>query len=622
MTFYVAKENLYFQELLKNFSKDLGPNRPTAMLDAWVHFEPVNDSIERLFNILAPYAVFEYIANNPKSRKNTLKFYHTNKSKIDTVVNNIMTDEEFDDRKSWNNLQITHSIFPLNEQKMIRDVLIYCSAEYSQQIETFIIQNFAHIAALIKSENDLQKLVKHYDIDNLDVNKLPDFEDRIRFTNFKNKSFPNLLIHSDTLTPSAYNKWYSYVFIKTYVPNLAKRLPKNLVLTNSELVPQLLAYSGAKFASSTSVQSVLEYDDIIDATFNNDIKIKTNQLIIGQKTYPIKNNPTLNDILDLILTDHLKMLTQTTQKLMYQNLKHHLENHHTKASRLTDNTKEELSNVISRYTLTSNTQSILFHLLNKHPLLSEILNIPLSKDDILIINKAMAIYNKISSDFINNDHVKNVDLIKFNTAYVQLVMTISITLLTKIESQKVITETKELIKIDKSLESKVKSLESQLQDKDKQILTLSKDASRVDSLNQQLTEAKIKIKDLEKDLDKSQQIIVQPVYHKQNIDINNVESRLNNNDVTFVGGHQSWQANMKQWAPLATYIHPDETSRSVPKTTKILVINTGYLNHGLYHHAKNDYDSLEDCQLLYLNSQSTNKNIILTELSKQIKLEN
>ena len=50
MTFYVAKENLYFQKLLKNFSKDLGPNRPTAMLDAQVHFEPVNDSIERLFN--------------------------------------------------------------------------------------------------------------------------------------------------------------------------------------------------------------------------------------------------------------------------------------------------------------------------------------------------------------------------------------------------------------------------------------------------------------------------------------------------------------------------------------------------------------------------------------------
>ena len=46
---------------------------------------------------------------NPE--KNTLKFYHTNKSKIDTVVNNIMTDEEFDDRKSWNDLQITHSIF-------------------------------------------------------------------------------------------------------------------------------------------------------------------------------------------------------------------------------------------------------------------------------------------------------------------------------------------------------------------------------------------------------------------------------------------------------------------------------------------------------------------------------
>ncbi len=272
--------------------------------------------------------------------------------------------------------------------------------------------------------------------------------------------------------------------------------------------------------------------------------------------------------------------------------------------------------------MTSNAQLILLHALNQHPLLSEILNIPLSKNDLLQINKSIILYNAIISEFITETNVTHINSIMFSLTFLQLIMSICLIVLTKIESQKIITETKNVIKHDTSLENKVKTLEFQLKDKTEQILQLSKDASRVDSLEQQLTDAKSQIQQLEKDLSETQKIIIQPIYHHSQIDINNVESRLNSTDVTFVGGHQSWQSNTKQWAPNANYIHPDETARKIPKTTKILIINTGYLNHGLYYRTKDEYDNLTDCQLLYLNSQSTNKNVILTELSKQIKIEN
>lgn len=617
MTLYVAQEDLYFQKILKYFDREYDYNA-ASMLDAWAFFQPLDEKIEKLFQILSPYVVFEYLANTPKSRKNTLKFYQINKSKIDEMKSH----NDYNDRKSWNDIQLEHSIFPLDEQKMIRDVLIYCSLnDQSQHVQTFVIQNFAHIATMVKIEADLKSLTTKYNIQNLDVHKLPDFEDRVRITQFKEKSFPSLLIKSDALTPTAYNKWFTYVFVKTYLPKLAERLPKNLVLTDSDLVPQLMSYAGAKFANSPTINKIFEYDDVIIEQYNDGIKIKPNQIIIGSETYHVKTNSTLNDILDIVMNDQNQKLLKFTKKALHSNIIDHLKLGHTKVHHLSDQTNNQLDNVSSKYTLTANAQSLLLHLLNKHPLLSEIMNVPLSKDDLLKINKSMIIYNNITSDFIERQS-KNIDLVKFNTAYVQLIMTICLTVLTKIESQKIITETKEIIKVDKSLDSKVKNLESQLQDKNNQILQLSKDANRVDSLELQLKDAKSQIQQLEKELDTSKQIVVQPIYHQQPVDLTQLESRLNNTDVTFVGGHQSWQANTKVWAPKATYIHPDEAARQIPKTTKILIINTGYLNHGMYYHTKNAYDNLKDCQLVYLNSQSTNKNIILTELSKQVKLEN
>ena len=622
MTLYVAEKDLYFQEILKYFNKS-HPNHDTTpmMLDSWKFFKPIDENLTHIFKTIAPYAVFEYLANTPKTRKNTLRFYNINKSAIEHVITHeLITDDNYKNRQTWNDIQIKHSTHPLAEQKMIRDVLIYCSIIVDTQVESFVIQNFAHISSLIKIETDLQKSVAKYDIENMNIQTIPDMIDRIRITNFKDKSFPQLLIKSDVLTPSAYNKWYSYIFVKTYIPVIAQRLPKNLVLIDHNLIAELLLYSGSKFSGSQALESVLKYSDEIDKNFNNGVKIKPNTLTLGSDTYHIKTNSTLNDILDLIITDKNEKLIKITNKILHHDLKFHLENNHTTAHRLTDDAQIKINQIISKRTLVSNAKLTLLNLLNKHPLLPEILNTPLTNDDLLKINQNIIMYKSIISEPMNEYDTQYKNLLLFNTSYIQLLMSICLTILTKIESQTLITETKEVIKTDATSQQKIELLENKIQHKDNQIMKLSKDASRLDALKHQLEEAKIKIQTLEKELDTTQQIIVQPIYHEQTVDITDVESRLNNTDVTFVGGHQSWQANVKMWAPKATFIHPDEASRKIPQTTKILIINTGYLNHGLYYHTKNAYDSLKNCQLLYLNSQSTNKNIILSELSKQIKL--
>lgn len=81
MTLYVAQEDIYFQEILKYFDK-----KSVFTLDSWKFFEPLSDDLVHTFKTIAPYAVFEYLANTPKSRKNTIKFYQMNKSTIEQTI--------------------------------------------------------------------------------------------------------------------------------------------------------------------------------------------------------------------------------------------------------------------------------------------------------------------------------------------------------------------------------------------------------------------------------------------------------------------------------------------------------------------------------------------------------
>lgn len=170
-------------------------------------------------------------------------------------------------------------------------------------------------------------------------------------------------------------------------------------------------------------------------------------------------------------------------------------------------------------------------------------------------------------------------------------------------------------------------LKKQVKNADERILKLSKDAARVEALELKLQETLKVNKELQDKLETIEPVIIErvvvstePVATKEE-----VIQRLNRKETTFVGGHQSWQTKIKQWAPHATFIAPRDYTVTISEKADFVVLNTAYINHSMYYKVKARIKQIEQAtgktiKLIYLNTQATSREHIVEDIRQQLSV--
>lgn len=106
-------------------------------------------------------------------------------------------------------------------------------------------------------------------------------------------------------------------------------------------------------------------------------------------------------------------------------------------------------------------------------------------------------------------------------------------------------------------------------------------------------------------------------YNETDIDF----SCLKNLNAVIVGGHERWQAKMKEVLPKCSFIHTDMTNfdLSILESTNDIFFYVNYLNHPIYNKVT-DYARGKSKKIHYLNQQ--NKKLVLMEIQKAIDICN
>lgn len=597
---YTLNPSVSYLELIPFFKKSDSPQ----IGNMWSDIEPIPEHFVRLHQKIAPFAIFEFLSTNTKIRKIILKFYQNNQSDIDSTIEKIESNDK-DIRNHWCDFQIKNSFFyDLKEQKAIRDVIIFIS-QYPEDIQVLnlIQQTFPKISHWVKIHSENKKSFKKNGITEESIKQLNDFEMKILYTNLLKRSIPQFLSNSEIISNKDVQNWYSYVFVKSYIPQI--KLP-HVILIQHEHNQNILSRAGFKFLESDYLNRYMEPEK------QKNLK-KTKEFNIGNLLLKIKPNTTLNNVLDDLTSNSSKEILKVMRDSIIFELK--MSNSHDD---LSNQTKKLLKEYIAKRIAILHSQKNIIEFSEHNRAINEIVNQPLTEDDITALKSSMNLYKKIIAEAFEDIEIQ--DYQKTSLEIIHLINSAIIILSKKTQNNQVLKIEKiKTIEPDKELIQQIESLKKQLDDKSEQLLKVSKQASRTETLQQQLQESQNQIKDLETQLQNIEPIVVTHYSDESTLNLDEIELRLNSENVTFIGGHQNWIANTKKWAPKANYIEPHEAARKIPDKTKILIVITGYLNHGMFEHTKNAYKQLKDCQMIYLNSQSTNKNIVLRDLGQQLK---
>lgn len=176
------------------------------------------------------------------------------------------------------------------------------------------------------------------------------------------------------------------------------------------------------------------------------------------------------------------------------------------------------------------------------------------------------------------------------------------------KEQALLQKQKELDDAAHQLESTVERLTEQLQQKNRQIQELSK-KDRHNEVKQ------IKTEELEQQIEQltkvNQELLSQinsPVIIHEDQSYEQKEQALSQFDLVFIGGHQSWIADMKQCLPNAHFIQAEDYGRSLKQIERCdyLIINTATLNHSIFQKAMTVFERNKNGKRIYLNSQGSN----------------
>ena len=158
--------------------------------------------------------------------------------------------------------------------------------------------------------------------------------------------------------------------------------------------------------------------------------------------------------------------------------------------------------------------------------------------------------------------------------------------------------------------------------KEKASLSSKKDA-RIESLENKLEEAQRDIERLKDELESQEPIVIEKQISNQQMSEAEVLKFLNSDDenIFFVGGHQLMIAKMKQWAQKVEFLEPRDYTKEISNKATTVIICVAYLNHGMYYKTLNRINQLRehhDVKVIYINTQSTNKEYLLKEIGSQL----
>ena len=158
--------------------------------------------------------------------------------------------------------------------------------------------------------------------------------------------------------------------------------------------------------------------------------------------------------------------------------------------------------------------------------------------------------------------------------------------------------------------------------KEKASLSSKKDA-RIENLENKLEEAQRDIERLKTELESQEPIVIEKQISNQQMSEAEVLKFLNSDDenIFFVGGHQLMIAKMKQWAQKVEFLEPRDYTKEISNKATTVIICVAYLNHGMYYKTLNRISQIRehhDVKVIYINTQSTNKEYLLKEIGSQL----
>lgn len=158
--------------------------------------------------------------------------------------------------------------------------------------------------------------------------------------------------------------------------------------------------------------------------------------------------------------------------------------------------------------------------------------------------------------------------------------------------------------------------------KEKASLSSKKD-SRIENLENKLEEAEKEIERLKAKLESQEPIVIEKQISNQQMSEAEVLKFLNSDEenIFFVGGHQLMIAKMKQWAQKVEFLEPRDYTKEISNKATTVIICVAYLNHGMYYKTLNRISQIRehhDVKVIYINTQSTNKEYLLKEIGSQL----
>lgn len=640
--------------------------------DLWSYVEPFSIQLEDIFNFVAPYVVFDKISNDNIARKKVLAFYHKYQKTIDKAIEKLSQKE--DKRNNWFIQQTTATIYDTVEQQHIRSVLIYMTLVPEEEIGR-VTELFAKIGgqAILAMEKQATNSVKSVKRTNKMLGEMV-FSETVTLDTLAQHAKLEHIISKGLVRPypfertSLYNEeffefFYFYYFYDTYITKF----------------PYMhIAICDKDYLTEFVLATVNRYQQYIVGDMGLDINTLIKKELLGieevTEQLPVKHEQSNSDkqfhFTDIDLTisnrDSIRTFLTNNANILQNKVDETMKNYIRKNKALQKGYVESLighgqntyledraSHFIEDETI--NNQLVAVQIINEsiarnvyekmaeYPQVVELINKPLTKELWGTLQSAMHLIDvfvplrEIDLDFekrfalelnmfIDKALYYLVSEYSYNT--IGNLNTVLLEELDKRQQQEEVVEVNSR-KLDKqsAFIRELQFLKKQVKNADERILKLSKDAARVEALELKLQETLKVNKELQDKLETIEPVIIErvvastePVATKEE-----VIQRLNRKETTFVGGHQSWQAKIKQWAPHATFIAPRDYTVTISEKADFVVLNTAYINHSMYYKVKARIKQIEQTtgktlKLIYLNTQATSREHIVEDIRQQLSV--
>lgn len=640
--------------------------------DLWSYVEPFSIQLEDIFNFVAPYVVFDKISNDNIARKKVLAFYHKYQKTIDKAIEKLSQKE--DKRNNWFIQQTTATIYDTVEQQHIRSVLIYMTLVPEEEIGR-VTELFAKIGgqAILAMEKQATNSVKSVKRTNKMLGEMV-FSETVTLDTLAQHAKLEHIISKGLVRPypfertSLYNEelfefFYFYYFYDTYI---IKFPYMHIAICDKDYLTEFV------------LATVVRYQQYIVGDMGLDINTLIKKELLGieevTEQLPVKHEQSNSDkqfhFTDIDLTiskrDSIRTFLTNNANILQNKVDETMENYIRKNKALQKGYVESLighgqntyledraSHFIEDETI--NNQLVAVQIINEsiarnvyekmaeYPQVVELINKPLTKELWGTLQSAMHLIDvfvplrEIDLDFENRfalelnmfiDKALYYLVSEYSYNTIGNLNTVLLEELDKRQQQEEVVEVNSR-KLDKqsAFIRELQFLKKQVKNADERILKLSKDAARVEALELKLQETLKVNKELQDKLETIEPVIIErvvastePVATKEE-----VIQRLNRKETTFVGGHQSWQAKIKQWAPHATFIAPRDYTVTISEKADFVVLNTAYINHSMYYKVKARIKQIEQTtgktlKLIYLNTQATSREHIVEDIRQQLSV--